>query len=422
MAAEANPSHSKMKAGFRPLLLLALLPSVSLLQAATAIIDSPAHDERVATGLLVGKLEGETTADRARSALVLYKNDEHPWLYSAALLTQLQLQYAHGSSSAGKFGTADWPDDLSWGDIEVRRFRLGLKAEFAGGLSLFNLTDLHPNFSNGFYKRFPELYLTWTRDDALALSIGKCELKFNREQEYLSTQFPVFERTAVGNMVYGGELTGIWVKGSGVGTGWLYSVGLFSNDRQDEWSRFGGAGAITVSKIGYDYTEHAGVDLAIARLEWLHNTKPGFRNSNSNPASPLFSNAFALSNEMEKGPLSLTAEVLLAEGSGSQADVAAISHMTRWKVKPKIELINVLEAAGSRDGSGIRLPTRYEALAPDVDVPFGSRWHSGYLGVNYYIDGHALKLMTGALYSRMSGRADGPIEGWTWLAGMRLIF
>jgi phosphate-selective porin OprO/OprP len=358
--------------------------------------------------------------------LALYQNEDNPFVKSVNLMAQLQLQYAYGSANTGKFGTADWPDDLRWSNLEDRRYRLGLRAKFGGGFSFFSLTDLNPDFSDGIYKRAPEMYLTWTHSETFAISAGKCELKFDREQEFLSSQFPVFERTALGNMFYGGELTGIWAGGKNLGSGWLYSVGVFSNDRQDEWPRFGDAGAVTVTKIGYDYTTHTGFDSADVRLEWLHNTEPGFRNSSSNPPSPLYSNCYSLSNEIKIDRLGFTTELLLGEGAGDRSDVGAISTMLRWSFTEKLEFINVLEVAASRDDHGVILPLRYEALAPGLAGSAGDRWFSGYAGLNYYIDGHAIKLMTGVKYSHMEGIATDSggdtFDGWSWLAGVRLFF
>jgi len=368
----------------------------------------------------------KSPAARVKSALTLYQNEENPYVKSVNLMAQLQLQYARGSANTGKFGSSDMPDEIRWGNFENRRYRLGLRAKFGGGFSLFNLVDLNPDFSDGVYKRMPEMYLTWTHSDAFAVSAGKCELKFDREQEFLSSQFPVFERTALGNMFYGGELTGIWACGKKLGPGWLYSVGVFNNDRQDEWPGFGDAGVVTVTKIGYDYTAHTTLDAADVRLEWLHNTKPGYGNSSSNPVSPLYSNCYSLSNEIKIDRLGFTTELLLGEGANGRSDVGAISTMLRWSFTEKLEFINIMEAAKSEDDNGVILPVRYDAFSPGLTSGAGDQWVSGYAGLNYYIDGHSIKLMTGVKYSHMQGISTNTggdtYEGWTWLAGMRLFF
>jgi phosphate-selective porin OprO/OprP len=413
----------------KPVLLMIslMVPVANSMQGATVLSPEPSHS--TALGSKVGipaAAQPKSPAEKVKSLLEVYRNEENPFVKSVNLMAQLQLQYAYGSANTGKFGTADWPDELRWANLDNRRYRVGLRAGFGGGFSLFNLTDLNPDFSDGVYKRTPEMYLTWTHSEAFAISAGKCELKFNREQEYLSSQFPVFERTALGNMLYGGELTGIWAGGKNLGSGWLYSFGVFSNDRQDEWPRFGGAGAVTVAKIGYNYTSHTPFDSADIRLEWLHNTKPGFKNSSSNPASPLYSNCYSLSNEIKIERLGFTTELLLGEGADTRSDVGAVSTMIRWAFSEKLEFINVLEVAASRDDRGVILPVRYEALSPGLASGAGDRWFSGYAGLNYYIDGHAIKLMTGVKFGHMEGIANDSggdtYDGWSWLAGVRLFF
>lgn len=355
--------------------------------------------------------------------MVLYEDASDPWVQSVAMMAQLQLQYAYGSSRQGKFGTADWPHDLTWGNVEVRRFRLGLRGRVLGDVTFFSLVDLEPHFSNGFYKRFPEAFMTWHHNPALNISIGKCEVKFNREQEYASSRFPAFERTAVANMLYVGELTGIWINGEKIGNGWEYFLSVYSNDRQDEWPKFKGAGAIFLSKLGYDYTPTTRLDLAKIKFQWLHNTRPGYSNSKTNPPSPPYSNSFSLSNEIKQGRLGLTAEILLGEGARGRPNVAAFSTMTTWEFSKKIELINVTEVAGSRKQNGVILPIRYEALAPGTGDRRGDGWFSSYTGINHYIDSHNVKLMTGVKYGYMNGGTNGGnFNGWTWLAGLRMFF
>jgi phosphate-selective porin OprO/OprP len=391
---------------------------------ATALCASAASTvtEAEASGILVGRLAEGTPYERLMSAAVLYQNEANPWVQQLALVGQLQLQYARGSDDSGNFGTGDLPADATWSNIEVRRFRLGMKGRLFRKLFFLNLTDLYPDLSPRIYKRIPETYLTWMHSEAFNISAGKCELKFNREQEYSSREFPVFERTALGNMFYGGELTGAWLCGENVAGGWLYFLGAYSNERRDEWTRFDG-GAIVLSKIGYDYARQCGLDFARIKLQWLHNTEPGYSANAHCLPSPSYSDCFSLSNEIKSGKLGFTAEFMWGEGANGQPDAGGLSTMTTWAITTKLELINVLELAASRDENGIVLPSRYEALAPGAGDKMGDGYFACYSGLNYYIDGHRLKLMSGAKYSQLEGGpGGGDFDGWTWLAGLRMAF
>jgi phosphate-selective porin OprO/OprP len=53
----------------------------------------------------------------------------------------------------------------------------------------------------------------------------------------------------------------------------------------------------------------------------------------------------------------------------------------------------------------------------------GDAYFASYAGLNYYIDGHRLKLMSGVKYSHLDGGpGGGDFNGWTWLAGLRMAF
>ena len=92
-----------------------------------------------ATGLLVGKLVGETPMDQAWSAFNLYKDDTNPILQEFSLQGRFQLQYADGHADTAKgdnqhFDIDDVPhtnnDHGVWDDhFEARRARLGFKSK-----------------------------------------------------------------------------------------------------------------------------------------------------------------------------------------------------------------------------------------------------------------------------------------------------
>lgn len=379
-------------------------------------------DHAEATGWIAGNIAGDTAWDRAWAVPTLYRSPENPLLEELAVTGQIQTQYAYGSEDSGHYGTADLADTSNWGNVEVRRFRIGLKARMFGKLSFLNLTDLNPDFEPRVYKRTPETYLTWAGSDAFNLSAGKSELKFDREQEYSSKEFPLFERTALGNMFYGGELTGIWAAGKGVGGGWLYHLGVYSNDRRDEWPEFNG-GAMILGKLGYNYSGVTGYDVAELKFQVLRNTEPGFVATPGGSASPPYSGCVSVSNEIKNGPFGLTVEALWGDGEDGRPDAFGISAVPFWNVTEKLQWISDFEWARSSDDNGVFLPSRYEALAPGAGDASGEAYFAGYTGLTYFIRGHNLKMMSGVKFTRMNGGpGGGDFDGWTWLAGVRMAF
>jgi phosphate-selective porin OprO and OprP len=363
-----------------------------------------------------------TAWDQALAVPTIYKDKSNPWVQELAVVGQLQLQYAYGSDDSGKFGSGDFPDGSCWGDTEVRRLRVGMKGRLFEKLTFLNLTDLNPEFSPRIYKRTPETYFTYAHSPALNISAGKTELKFDREQEYSSRDFLPFERSAVGNMLYGGELTGAWVCGSGIRGGWLYFFGVYENDRQDELPAFEG-GAMILGKIGYDYTSRTTFDLAEAKVQWLHNTEPGYAESATHPASPSYSNSVSISNQLTEGDFGLTTEFLWGDGAEGRPDVCQLSAMSTYRINEQLQIVSTFEAASSREENGVFLPARYESLSPGVGDKSGDAYFAAYAGLNWYLHGNNLKWMSGVKYSYLDGGSGGgDFNGWTLLAGMRMAF
>ncbi len=360
--------------------------------------------------------------DSLWAAPVLHRDAESEVLQEAALIGQLQTQYAYSPGSEASCGSPDMAESLRWGDVEVRRFRLGLKAKAFHKLSLLYLADLHPDLEPRLYKRTPEAYLTWAESQALQVSAGKTELKFDREQEYSSKEFPLFERTALGNQFYGGELVGLWVAGKGIGSGWLYQAGIYQNDREDEWSQ-GAGGRIFLGKIGYNYTHATGLDLAELKFQFLHNSEPGFAASPGDLASPPYSRCFSLSNELVEGPFGLTIEALWGDGEKGRADAGGLSAMPYWFLTEKLQWISSIELAASPQENGVFLPSRYESLAPGAGDARGDGYFAAYSGLNYLLRGHDFKGMAGLKWTHMDGGTGaGDFHGWTLLSGVRMAF
>ncbi len=368
-----------------------------------------------------GKPQQNSAYERYWSIPTLYKNEENPLLQELALQGQLQLQYAYGSDDGGKFGSDDLPDDLLWGDTEVRRLRLGVKARLLRHLKFHSLFDLSPDLSPRIYKRTAEIYLTWTFNEAFSVSAGKAELKFTREQEISSREILSFERSQLATMMYGGELTGAWIGGKNIAGGWFYELGTYSNDRTDEFSNFDG-GAIILAKIGRDYTAATTFDHALAEFHYLHNTEPGFA-STGNPSAAPYSDGVAISSEITEGRFGLAAESFWGNGANGKPDIFGFTLMPTWFLSARLQWVNTFQYAASHEENGILLPLRYEALSPGAGDKSGDAYYAGYTGLDYYVYGHKLKLMSGVKYTYMNGgSAGGNFNGWTMMAGVRMAF
>jgi phosphate-selective porin OprO/OprP len=441
--------------------LLGCLPAFAgtTVNPGTAESSGPAS---TATGLLLGKLTGETAYDRIWSAFTLYKDENNPVLQEFSLQGRLQVQYADGNSDNGHFDIEDFKNGSAanrqsvWEDhFEARRARFGFKSKWYQNWKLEGQIDVDTtDGANNLYRDIYDLYLTYAPGDSFNASIGKTKVKFGREQEISSKEILTFERSLVSNLLFPGELTGAWVSGKGIAEHWLYELGIYSNDRSREFARFHQGGAVILGKIGYDYSVQTGLDIAVASFQYMHNSDPGFKEVDENTyfasGSPAFTDCIALTNDITQGRFGLTTDILYgfgyqgnAEQAGStkainQSDVFGITIIPSYFIADGLQLVGRFQWATSGDvhpkrgstpaTSNLGLPNRYEKWAPDV-IPNGDNYTSFYLGLNYYLYGHKLKIMSGIEYSMMDGgiasagkHQTASYDGYTFLSGLRFSF
>ena len=103
-----------------------------------------------------------------------------------------------------------------------------------------------------------------------------------------------------------------------------------------------------------------------------------------------------------------------------QSDVFGISVIPSYFVAEGLQLVGRLQWATSADDNDISLPGRYENYAPPApESDKGDSYASAYLGLNYYLYGHKLKVMNGIEYSTLGG---GDYDGYTFYSGLRFSF
>ena len=148
-----------------------------------------------ASGLLVGKLTGESALDRAWSAATLYKDPRNPILEEFDLTGRAQFDYFNVDSNRGD-------NDF----FEIRRLRMGvdtfwfnrhieLKATLDTALRSYNADEV-------FYNRMTEMYVNFHFNDALNLRAGKFEPHFGYDREFSDNTQKFFERSFFDDQVF----------------------------------------------------------------------------------------------------------------------------------------------------------------------------------------------------------------------------
>lgn len=369
-----------------------------------------------------------TGYDRLWSHFTLYKDDNNPVLQEFSLQGRLQLQAAWGNSDRGDYGSHDRPDDSLWGsDVEVRRWRLGFKSKWFRQWKLDGQIDIFPDW-DPFYRQIYDFTLTYAPSDAFNLGIGKYKANnFGIEQFTSSKEIVTMERSLLSNQLFTGELTGM--RFNGKKNDWNYALSIYSGDITQEFSAFE-TGTIIQASLGYDFHEKLGMEKALVKLDYQHSDdRTNGRNVGDQPrlsatTGGLYEHAFSLNGNFEQGRFGLYTDLLAADGYGTTGDVWGVILMPTYYISDGVQLVARYQYANG-DNDGLRLQSRYERLAPKLtDGGRGENYHALYLGLNYYLYGHKLKLMTGAEYHHMDNGNDhgGEFDGWTGWAGMRMSF
>lgn len=390
--------------------------------------------------LFAGTTDGSTAPDLTAAAeptpltgyeklwshFTLYKDDNNPVLQEFALQGRLQLQAAWGDSDQGDYGSHDRPDSVLWGsDAEVRRWRLGFKSKWYRVWKLEGQIDINPDL-DPFYKDIYDLYLTYAPSEMVNVTVGKFKTNnFGIEQFTSSKEILTMERALLSNLLFAGELTG--ARFSGRKNNWIYAASLTSGSLDKEFDDFSGGTYIQAS-LGYDLHEKLGIEKAVVKLDWQHSSRAANSVKPDDRFGPytggLYENAFSLNGHFEDGKWGLYTDVLGASGHGSVGDVWGILLTPSYYISDGLQLVARYQYANG-DNDGLRLQSRYERLAPQLtDGGRGENYHAFYLGLNYYLYGHKLKLMTGAEYHNMDNGNDGggEFDGWTGWAGVRMFF
>lgn len=359
----------------------------------------------------------ESIYDKIWGLAKIYKNDENPVLQEFALQGRLHLQWATGNSDQGDYGSEDRPDEVLWGDVEVRRWRLGFKSKWFKQFKLDGQIDVSPNFDPEFYGKIYDLNLTWAPSDAFNIGIGKYKANFfSLEQATSSNNILTFERALLSNTLFTGEITGVKINGK-IGN-FLYTAGAYAGDDQREFTEFE-AGYLFQAGVGYDLSEASGLEKAIVKFDYQYSD-----DEENVGGGATFENSVSLNTTWEQGRLSLYTDLLGGTGRGAQGDVWGFHIIPAVYIADSLQLVFRYQFASGDSQDSLRLQSRYERLATDLtDGGRGDQYQAAYVGLNYYLYGHKLKLMAGTEYHHMRNDGDGgEFSGWTTLVGLRLSF
>jgi phosphate-selective porin OprO/OprP len=335
--------------------------------------------------------------ERFENLGLIYQDKKSPGLQELWVLGRYHGHYHDNDGSHGQDA-----------GFESRRVRLGFQA------TMFDRLTVHAQAISGSdfepaYNGFTELWVRWQFAESLNLTVGQQKHRFTHDRNVSSRYLSVMERSMFTNMM-GLDYTPA-VTLSGRVDKLEYYAGIFSNSAgTDMWQSFTelDSGSSFLAAVTYDLGHFLGAETASFYGGYLHS------NAHANATNlTRFDDALAGALIFTDGPAAFVAELTAGFG-GAQGDAIGLNLQPSYFLTDTLEVVSRYQIASSSQATGLSSQRRYERLA---GMGNGDAYQAIYLGLNHYIAGHRLKLLTGMEYARMNQR-----DSFMVWAGIRMFF
>lgn len=389
------PFPSSMATSFRFLItgasiLMSGLPYSTATAAATV--------DAQATSAAVTLEKPVTLGEQLENLGRVYQNKSNPIVQEFWLLGRYHAQQHWIDGNNGQYEES----------LENRRLRMGFQGKFFNKLTLHaqmvSGTDLEP-----FYNGFTELWAQWSFSSALNLTVGQQKHRFTHDRNVSSRYINYLERGMLTNMFALDYTPAVTL--SGKAGRWNYYTGLFSNatgpSMGNSFTKLN-SGWSYLASVTCDLGHPGGLDAAHLNVSYLYSDFDA-QATNMNRFYNGFSTAFIAT----EGPFSLVTEVTSGLG-GTNGAAHGINFQPGLFLTDTLQLVGRYQFAFAERENGLRAQRRYER---NVGLNSGDRYHAGYVGLNYYIAKHRIKLMTGVEYAKMNAQ-----DSWMGCVAFRFFF
>ncbi len=377
-------------------LMLQMLQTRKLLTLAAAltVVQLTAQEKPAAAAKPVAE---QSLKERFENLGLIYQDKNAKGLQELWLLGRYHGHY-HDTSGVGRSDSG----------LESRRTRLGFQARMYDHLTVhaqaISGSDFEPT-----YNGFTELWVRWEFNPALQLTVGQQKHRFTHDRNVSSRYMSFMERSMFTNMMGLDYTPAVTLSGR---VGKLdYYAGVFSNQAgTDMWEAFTElhSGWSGLAAVTYDLGQLGGADTATFYGSLLHSeARTGATNLTR------FDDAASVALILTEGPAALVTEVTAGFG-GTRGDAIGLNLQPSLFLTDKLELVTRYQLASASQTGGLRSQRRYESVA---GLPNGEHYQATYLGLNYYLAGHRIKLLTGMEHARMNNR-----DAFTLFAGFRMFF
>ena len=387
----------------------------------------------------------EGNCEKLKNFGKFYENPEGDILQSAKLFLSYQHQVGaiDGTDNSGK----DFKDDFE----EVRRFWMGLSGKFGTYWKFKVVSQLsndrhnYPDSQGGSYRQwghetFRSANITFDADsfwdiksvDSMEIGYGRRSGRMADEWQRSSTSINCLERSSFANKLWlydkeKGNPMAAWIKWK---TGkHSFDTAVFSGTYDDYIGGWSDSKVYYASWLG-DYSEMSSYEL---HEYWLSFYKQDGGIDQDRLAG---GNEWALSFVNRLGGESWALHSTLAFGdNGTQSKIeragsfgGGVLMPMYWIKKDKLKLVARYLYQQSNQVEGLKLNSRYGPLADTRDTSIdlnngrGDKHHGLYLGLNYYLCGENLKLVSGIQHDDLSSNGSTQYRGWSIGSSFRIWF
>ena len=343
-----------------------------------------------------------TPLDRLWDAATLHQDEQNPLVQRVRFTGRFHLDHVRVEADQGE--VEEW---------NVRRLRLGARLGILGDVTVHAEADLNPQERDPTYVRMTNLSLGWSRDPALVVVAGKQSAHFTLEASTSSKELLTIDRSAVYTNLSFPEDFFTGLTASGRQGQWIYHGGVFSSGEKDrEFGRMN-AGGFGVCSLGADLAPALRLKEAVVTAEYMHQTE-----DEGNDMTRALANVGSLHGRFAQGRAGVQGDLCAGEGHAGQSDLWGAVLIPYLNLTDRVQAVLRFTRVESEDPAGVRL-ARYEN---EVVGKRGDLYEETYLGLNWYVRGHSLKLQTGFAWADMADttHAGGDYHGWSWVTGLRL--
>lgn len=295
----------------------------------------------------------------------------------------------------------------------VRRMRVGPKITFLHTWTLHVEADLNPQEHDPFYVRLTDAYVQWSRNPKAVVTVGKHGVAFTMDGATSSKELLTIDRSNLSNNIWFPQEYIPGASVSGKVHQWTYRGGLYSAGTSNrEFGRFDGS-VFYLAAGGYDFKKPLKAKEALLSVNYVH--QPA---NTHNTFTRQLKDVFSTNFKFERKTWGLRADVSTASGYLGQGGLRSVMAMPFYNVTPKLQAVARYTYISSPVANGVRLATYETRLASGR----GDRYHETYLGANYFVYGHKLKLQTGLQWTALTDHVHSRsiFDGVSWTSGLRV--